>query len=77
MAIINPLTAKIVEKKAEVAKTSDPGGGKNILTMMLRSGHYSTEVDSSIRDQLLAFPSRRSRNYYNGYDLGHILPPSP
>ena len=56
MTVINREMAKILEdKKAEVAKTSGPGEGKDILTTMLRSGHYSTEEDSSARDQLLAF----------------------
>ena len=55
-AIIDRVTAEIIEeKKTEVAKTSGAGGGKDILTAMLRSGHYSAEADSSIKDQLMTF----------------------
>ena len=56
-SVIHRVTREIVEeRKAEVAeKPSDLGEGKDILTTMLRSGHYSAEADSSIRDQLLTF----------------------
>ena len=58
MAIICRVADKIIqEKKAEVAKTSDSGEelGRDIVTTMLKSGHYSTETDSPIGDQVLAF----------------------
>jgi len=55
-AIVHRVTAKVIdEKKAEVAKTSETGDGKDILTTMLRSGHYSAESDASIENQLLTF----------------------
>ena len=54
VAATSRVAAKIVQdKKAEVAKTSGPIEGKDILTAMLRSGHYSAE-DSSVSDQLSA-----------------------
>ena len=58
MAITSRVAEKIaIEKQAEVSKTSDSGDGADILTIMLRSGHYSIEKDYSIGDQVLTFLS--------------------
>ena len=55
VGVINRVAEKIAKEKAEVAKTSDPGEGKDILTTMLKSGNCPAETKSWIGDQVFTF----------------------